>query len=82
MSSAYFTFLFVIVVSWWEQFGLGAPDLQSFAIRVLSQCYSATGCERNWSTFEYVLSKKINRLEHKQVNYLVFVHYNLRLRER
>ena len=46
MGNAYFTFLFVIVVSWWEQFGLGAPDLQSFAIRVLSQCYSATGCER------------------------------------
>ncbi|XP_050241162.1 uncharacterized protein LOC126690071 [Quercus robur] len=69
-------------ISWWEQFGLGAPDLQSFAIRVLSQCCSATGCERNWSTFEYVHSKKRNRLEHKRVNDLVFVHYNLRLRER
>ncbi|XP_065637294.1 uncharacterized protein LOC111990224 [Quercus suber] len=69
-------------VSWWEQFGLGTPDLQSFAIRVLSQCCSATGCERNWSTFEYVHSKKRNRLEHKRVNDLVFVHYNLRLRER
>ncbi|KAL4633086.1 hypothetical protein ACB092_04G095800 [Castanea dentata] len=34
-------------VSWWEQFGLGAPDLQSFAIHVLSQCCSATGCKRN-----------------------------------
>ena len=78
MSNAYFTFLFVIVVSWWA-FGLGASDLQSFAIHVLSQCCSATGCERNWSTFEYVHSKKINRLEHKQVNDLVFVHYNLRL---
>ena len=65
MSSAYFIFLFVIVVSWWEQFGLRAPNLQSFVIRVLSQCYNATSCERNWSTFEYVHSKKINRLEHK-----------------
>ncbi|XP_050249132.1 uncharacterized protein LOC126696428 [Quercus robur] len=54
-------------VSWWEQFGLGALDLQSFAIH---------------STFEYVHSKKRNRLEHKRVNDLVFVHYNLRLRER
>ncbi|XP_075658935.1 uncharacterized protein LOC142628782 [Castanea sativa] len=69
-------------VSWWEQFGLGALDLQSFVIRVLSQCCSATGCERNWSTFEYVHSKKRNRLEHKRVNDLVFVHYNLRLRQR
>ena len=65
MSNAYFTFLFVIVVSWWEQFGLVTPDLQSFAIHVLSQCCSATGCERNWSTLEYVHSKKRNRLEHK-----------------
>ncbi|XP_030934976.1 uncharacterized protein LOC115960295 [Quercus lobata] len=69
-------------VSWWEQFGLGAPDLQSFAIRVLSQCCSATSCERNWSTFEYVHSNKRNRLKHKRVNDLVFVHYNLRFRER
>ncbi|XP_075663084.1 uncharacterized protein LOC142632594 [Castanea sativa] len=43
---------------------------------------SAIGCERNWSTFEYVHSKKRNRLKHKRVNDLVFVHYNLRLRER
>ena len=79
MSNAYFTFLFVIVVLLWVQFGLGAPDLRSFSIRVLSQCCSATGCKRNWSTFEYVHSKKRNRLEHKRVNDLVFVHYNLRL---
>ncbi|XP_075668925.1 uncharacterized protein LOC142638744 [Castanea sativa] len=69
-------------ISWWEQFGLGAPDLQSFAIRMLSQCCSATSCERNWSTFEYVHSKKRNGLEHKRVNDLVFVHYNLRLRQK
>ncbi|KAL4651026.1 hypothetical protein ACB092_01G128800 [Castanea dentata] len=50
------------MVSWWEQFGHKAPNLQSFAIRMLSQCCSATGCER--------------------INDLVFVHYNLGLRER
>ncbi|XP_050290083.1 uncharacterized protein LOC126728272 [Quercus robur] len=49
---------------------------------LLSTLMSATGCERNLSTFEYVHSKKRNRLEHKRVNDLVFVHYNLRLRER
>ncbi|KAF7130281.1 hypothetical protein RHSIM_Rhsim10G0109700 [Rhododendron simsii] len=38
------------------------PDLQKFAIRVLSQCCSATGCER--------------------LNDLVYVRYNLKLRER
>ena len=71
-----------IVVAWWEQFGNGTPDLQKFVIRVLSQCYSATGCERNWSIFEFIHSKRRNRLEHKRLNDLVFVRYNLKLRER
>uniref|UniRef100_A0A6N2NHS2 HAT C-terminal dimerisation domain-containing protein n=1 Tax=Salix viminalis TaxID=40686 RepID=A0A6N2NHS2_SALVM len=48
------------------------PELQKFAIRVLSQCCSATGCERNWSVFEFIHSKKRNRLEHKRLNDLVF----------
>ncbi|KAK2974037.1 hypothetical protein RJ640_006229 [Escallonia rubra] len=58
------------------------PDLQKFAIRVLSQCTSATGYERNWSVFEFIHSKKRNRLEHKRLNDLVFVRYSLKLRER
>uniref|UniRef100_A0A6N2NC96 BED-type domain-containing protein n=1 Tax=Salix viminalis TaxID=40686 RepID=A0A6N2NC96_SALVM len=60
-------------VSWWEQFGIDTPELQKFAIRVLSQCCSATGCERNWSR---------NRLEHKRLNDLVFVRYNLKIKQR
>uniref|UniRef100_A0A2N9EDY6 BED-type domain-containing protein n=1 Tax=Fagus sylvatica TaxID=28930 RepID=A0A2N9EDY6_FAGSY len=58
------------------------PELCSFAIRVLNQCCNATGCERNWSIFENVHSKRRNRLEHKRTNDLVFVRYNLKLRER
>ncbi|KAL6526240.1 hypothetical protein OROMI_029880 [Orobanche minor] len=38
--------------SWWERFGTQTPELMSFAIRVLSLTCSASGCERNWSTFE------------------------------
>ncbi|KAG6654115.1 hypothetical protein CIPAW_05G123500 [Carya illinoinensis] len=56
--------------------------LQTFAICILSQCCSATGCERNWSICEFIHSKKRNRLEHKRLNDLVFVRYNLKLRER
>ncbi|XP_042963296.1 uncharacterized protein LOC122297331 [Carya illinoinensis] len=69
-------------VSWWENFGNEAPTLQKFAIRILSQCCSATNRERNWNTFEFIHSKKRNRLEHKRLNDLVFVRYNLKLRER
>ncbi|KAK3041213.1 hypothetical protein RJ639_028473 [Escallonia herrerae] len=45
-------------LAWWEQFGNNCPDLQKFAICVLSECTSATGCERNWSVFEFIHSKK------------------------
>ncbi|GKU96674.1 hypothetical protein SLEP1_g9886 [Rubroshorea leprosula] len=69
-------------VAWWDQFGTNTPELQKFAIRVLSQCTNATGCERNWSAFDFVHSKKRNRLEHERLNALVFVRYNLKLRER
>jgi hypothetical protein len=65
---------------WWESFGSHCPQLQKFAIRVLSQTCSASGCERNWSVFERIHTKKRNRLEQKQLNDLVFVQYNLRLR--
>lgn len=47
------------LVSWWEQFGIDTPELQKFAIRVLSQCCSATGCERNWSVFEFIHWKSV-----------------------
>ncbi|KAL6583185.1 hypothetical protein OROMI_005263 [Orobanche minor] len=67
---------------WWERFGSKTPELTSFAIRVLSLTCSASGCERNWSTFELIHTKKRNRLEHKRLNALVYVKYNLRLRER
>ena len=41
--------------SWWMRFGGLTPELQKFAIRVLSLTCSASGCERNWSTFESVI---------------------------
>jgi hypothetical protein len=68
------------VVNWWESFASQCPQLQKFAIRVLSQTCNAFGCERNWSVFERIHTKKRNRLEHKRLNDLVFVQYNLRLR--
>ena len=40
---------------WWESYGLEHPELQKFAIRVLSLTCSASGCEGNWSAFEMVI---------------------------
>ncbi|XP_010468265.1 PREDICTED: uncharacterized protein LOC104748298 [Camelina sativa] len=67
---------------WWRYFGYDAPHLQKLAIRILSQTASSSGCERNWSVFERIHTKKRNRLEHQRLNDLVFVHYNLRLQQR
>ncbi|KAL4276705.1 hypothetical protein AHAS_Ahas20G0233900 [Arachis hypogaea] len=72
----------VMLDQWWESYGCGAPNLQKLAIRVLSQTCSSSGCERNWSIFEHIHSKKRNRLEHQKLNDLVYVHYNLRLQQR
>ncbi|MFS7941502.1 putative HAT dimerization domain, ribonuclease H-like superfamily [Helianthus anomalus] len=37
---------------WWASYGCDTPELQKFAIRILSLTCSATGCERNWSVFQ------------------------------
>lgn len=39
---------------WWDSYGGACPELQSFAMRVLSLTCSSSGCERNWSAFERV----------------------------
>ncbi|CAN6305466.1 unnamed protein product [Urochloa humidicola] len=67
---------------WWQTYGCSAPNLQRLALRVLSQTCSASGCERSWSYFEHVHSKKRNRLEHQRLNDIVYVHSNLRLQQR
>ncbi|XP_022031050.1 uncharacterized protein LOC110931990 [Helianthus annuus] len=67
---------------WWRLFGGDYPLMQKFVVRILSQTASSSGCERNWSVFEMIHTKKRNRLEHERLNDLVFVHYNLRLQNR
>ncbi|XP_070042359.1 uncharacterized protein [Nicotiana tomentosiformis] len=44
-------------VEWWDQYGVETPNLQTFAIRVLSLTCSSSGCERNWSVFEHIHTK-------------------------
>ena len=65
---------------WWVLYGQDAPSLKKIASRVLAQTCSASGCERNWSTFNLIHSKRRNRLGSQRLNDLVFVHYNMRLR--
>ncbi|GJS23832.1 hypothetical protein Tco_0452464 [Tanacetum coccineum] len=67
---------------WWRTYGIDTPLLQSFAFRVLSQTCSASPCERNWSTFDNLHSKKRNCLLQQKLNDLVFIQYNTRLQKR
>ncbi|GLJ46567.1 hypothetical protein SUGI_0981350 [Cryptomeria japonica] len=67
---------------WWEDYGATTPNLQKLAIRILSQPCSASGCERNWSVFENIHTKKHNRLTQQRLNDLVYVRYNIRLHEK
>ncbi|CAN1127439.1 hypothetical protein LINPERHAP2_LOCUS4046 [Linum perenne] len=69
-------------VDWWSSFGDDVPELQKFAIRILSLTCSASGCERNWSVFERVHSKKRNCLLQKKMNDIVYVMYNSKLLRR
>lgn len=67
---------------WWLSFGAHVPELQKVAVRVLAQVSSASSCERNWSTFDFIHTKKRNRLKCKRVRDVVYVHSNLRLKEK
>ncbi|XP_027902994.1 uncharacterized protein LOC114163106 [Vigna unguiculata] len=64
---------------WWESYGGEGKELQKIAMKILSLTCSATGCERNWSTFDQVHTKRRNRLEQQRLNALVYVKYNLQL---
>ncbi|XP_059309941.1 uncharacterized protein LOC132061087 [Lycium ferocissimum] len=70
------------LVEWWLQYGNHVPVLQKFAVKVLSLTCSASGCERNWSIYEHIHSKKRNRLELKCLNDLVYIKCNRRFKRR
>ncbi|KAI3520133.1 hypothetical protein L1887_09357 [Cichorium endivia] len=66
-------------IDWWDSYGAETPELRNFAMRILSLTCSSSGCERNWSAFEMVHSKRRNRLHQQRMNDLVYVMYNLKL---
>ena len=67
---------------WWQQAGGECRELQTVAVRVLAMVSSAGACERVWSTFDFVHSKKRNRLDPDRAGDLVYVHRNRRLHKR
>jgi hypothetical protein len=47
-------FAFGNQVDWWRSYGGCAIEIQRFARRIVGLCASSSGCERNWSRFEFV----------------------------
>ncbi|KAI8530132.1 hypothetical protein RHMOL_Rhmol11G0032000 [Rhododendron molle] len=66
-------------VGWWSNYGNHTPNLKRMATRILSLTSSSSGCERNWSTFEGIHTKKRNRLDATRLNNLVYVQFNAKL---
>ncbi|XP_019178097.1 PREDICTED: uncharacterized protein LOC109173320 [Ipomoea nil] len=65
---------------WWSTFGVGTPNLKRLAMKILSLTSSSSGCERNWSIFEKVhTKKKRNKVESNRLNNLVIVQFNANL---
>ena len=68
--------------SWWAKYGGSVPELQRVAMDILSLVAGACSCERNWSAFEFIHSKKRNKLSAAKCEELVYIFTNLRLLRR
>ena len=64
---------------WWSTYGDEMPELQRLAMDILSLVGGACSCERSWSAFDFIHSKKRNRLSAEKCGELVYVFSNLRL---
>ena len=65
--------------AWWARYGGNTPELQRFTMEVLSLVAGACSCERNWSAFDFVHSKKRNKLSAEKSAELVYIFSNLHL---
>jgi hypothetical protein len=64
---------------WWMVHGSVAPELSKLAVRVLAATSTSSSCERNWSTYEFIQSRRRNKLTTQRCNDLVFVFSNMQL---
>ncbi|KAJ8760344.1 hypothetical protein K2173_011897 [Erythroxylum novogranatense] len=70
----------LLPAEWWSTYGGSCPNLLRLAIRILSQTCSLIGYKQNQIPFERLHDAK-NCLERQRLCDLVFVQYNLRLRQ-
>lgn len=64
---------------WWREYGSQTFELQLIATRVLSVAASSGSCERNWSAYDFIHTKRRNRLKASRARDLVYCFCNMRL---
>ncbi|GBG70784.1 hypothetical protein CBR_g8082 [Chara braunii] len=69
----------VSMAKWWLTYGKRHPALTKIVVKVLSMWTTASPCERNWSTFDLIHSKRRNLLSPENLEMLVFIHRNKKL---
>lgn len=68
--------------AWWQQHGISCLELQWIAVRILSQTCLSSCYEHNWSMYDQLRGQRHSRFAEKRWSDLVYVHFNLRLREK
>ena len=67
--------------AFWDQHGTDCPNLRPIAMQILAQYPYASACERNWSDYTFVHTKRRNRLGVERAQDLVFAFSNGRMLE-
>jgi hypothetical protein len=68
--------------TWWQQWGKSAPALQYVSQRALAQTVSASCSEQAWSEYDFIHSRRRNRLAKPYASMLVRGHNCARLKRR
>ncbi|KAI4299546.1 hypothetical protein L6164_032993 [Bauhinia variegata] len=71
----------LLPAEWWSTYGGGCPNLARLAVHILSQTCSAMSFNRNQIPIEQMLNTT-NTIERQRLTDLVFVHCNLRLKQK
>ena len=67
---------------WWKLYGGGVPELQSLAVKVLSQVSSSSASERANSEAAHIKTMKQNRKLTSTMSMDVYIYHNLQLIDR
>ncbi|KAL8053110.1 hypothetical protein ABFX02_05G050850 [Erythranthe guttata] len=70
----------LLPTEWWLQYGGGCPNLARLAIRILSQTCGLIQHKLDKAHVERMHERK-NCLEHQRLSDLVFVHYNMSMKQ-